>query len=446
MKSFTLLFAMLLLAPAFPGIHAQDTKAIVGATLIDGTGRAPIKDAVILIEGERIKAVGPSGSTRVPEGAQVIDAGGKFVIPGLADMHNHLYSDSLGLTEGPPDFKKILMRILGCGFTLVFDPASRSLESFSEFKRASAEADTPYPRYFGVYRTFGAEGGHGPQSKFTPETPDEARAAVRQLKATGTDAVKIYHTNLIYVTKQVRPMLKSDVLRAIIEEAHRQGLKTYTHSPVLEHAKEALRAGVDGLAHGILSDPVDDEFIALMKRNGAVYVSTHAVFESVADVAGWTRRAADMDVRKLVPRQIYELGTDPNNTKRWEAKWNNLAYMKDRLPTLRANLRKVYDAGIPVVLGSDSAGGFVGLASQIELALQAESGLTPQEVLQTATINAARMIGREKDLGSIEPGKLADMVVLDADPLADIRNVRFVHRVIKGGRIYDPAELFQRAK
>lgn len=123
----------------------------------------------------------------------------------------------------------------------------------------------------------------------------------------------------------------------------------------------------------------------------------------------------------------------------------NIAYSKERLPTLRANLRKVHAAGIPVVLGSDSSGAFVGLASQIELLLQVESGLTPQQAIQTATINAARMINREKDLGSIEEGKLADLLILDADPLVDISNIRKIHRIIKGGVVFEQAQLLPKS-
>jgi len=112
---------------------------------------------------------------------------------------------------------------------------------------------------------------------------------------------------------------------------------------------------------------------------------------------------------------------------------------------LRANLRRVYDAGIPVVAGSDSSGAFVGLASQMELMLQVQAGLTPRESIQTATLNAAKMIGREKDLGSVERGKLADLLILDADPLADIRNIGRIHRIVKGGVFYEQSDLLKPA-
>jgi imidazolonepropionase-like amidohydrolase len=424
--------------------QTNNVKVISGATLFDGTGRPAIKDAVIVIEGSRITQVGPRGQVKIPRHAHVIDATGKYIIPGLADVHNHLDSDSVGITQRSKDFTGSLRRMLGWGVTLLFDPASRDLESRLDLKRISAPDQSPYPHYFAVGRTFGAKGGHGPATKYTPETIAEARADVREAKASKTDAIKIYYTDLIYVTTNVRPMLKPEVMAAIVDEAHKQGLKVYVHAPVLKYAKEVLRAGVDGLAHGILSDPVDEEFITLMKRNKAVYIPTNSVFESVSDITGWSRRAEAEDIRGLLPKEVYATGSSPELEKQWHTKWNNISYMKERLPVLRANLRKVYDAGIPVVAGSDSSGAFVGLASQMELILQVEAGLTPSESIQTATLNAAKMVGREKDLGSVERGKLADLLILDADPLADIRNIRLIHRIVKGGVIYQQSDFFQK--
>lgn len=442
-KRRCILLTLLLLCTTIA--NAQKIKVIQGATLFDGTGRAPLKNAVIVIDGARIKEVGAKSEVKAPRGAEIIDASGKFVIPGLSDMHNHLDSDSIGITQKAQDFKGSLKRMLGWGFTIIFDPASRNLSSLAELKRISEPDAAPYPHYFAVGRTFGAKQGHGPSTKYTPETPEEARAAVREVKAEGTYAIKIYYTDLVYVTTQLRPMLKPEVMAAIVDEAHKQGLKVYVHAPVLNYAKEALRAGVDGLAHGILSDPVDDEFIALMKKNRAVYIPTNAVFESVSDLIGWTRRSRASDERGIIAKKIFDAGMSPEMEKQWNAKWNNIAYSKERLPILRANLRKVHAAGIPVVLGSDSSGAFVGLASQIELVLQVEAGLTPEQAIQTATINAARMIGREKDLGSVEKGKLADLLILDADPLVDISNIRTIHRIIKGGVVFEPAELLPKA-
>jgi imidazolonepropionase-like amidohydrolase len=222
----------------------------------------------------------------------------------------------------------------------------------------------------------------------------------------------------------------------------------YVHAPILKYAKEVLRAGADGLVHGIISDPVDDEFIALMKKNGAVYVSTLALFEACADLAAWTRRLAAYDERGLIAKEVYETLLSPATARQWEAINSNSSYTKERLPVLRANLKKLLDAGVPIVTGTDTGfpGVLLGVSSQIEMKLHVEAGLKPQDAILAATINAARMVGREKEMGSIEPGKLADMLVLDHDSLADIGNLRHIYRVIKGGVAHDPAQLLRAAK
>ncbi len=438
----TVILLLALAACAGEQTQKENVIAITGATLIDGTGNAPTENAVIVIEGSRIRQAGGS-DTAIPAGAQNIDARGKYVIPGLADMHNHLDEGAFVPRKDSPVYRNNLREMLGWGFTLIFAPGLS--ESFGELKELASKESGSYPHFFGVSRQFGAKGGHGSSGGYSPETPAEARDAVREIKASGADAVKLVYTDLIYVSKQPFPMLKAEVMAAIIDEAHKQGLKVYVHAPVLKYAKEVLRSGADGLVHGILSDPIDDEFISLMKKNNAAYITTHSIFESVADLGGWTRRAAAMNERGQIPSEVIEVGTNAATVKQWEDKWNNLIYMKERLPVLRANTKKAWDAGLLVVAGSDTgnsgSGVLLGLASQMELQLLVESGLTPTQVLQSATINAARLIGKESELGSVTPGKLADMVILDANPLTDIRNVRTVHRVIKNGVVHEPAEL-----
>jgi imidazolonepropionase-like amidohydrolase len=445
MKSF---FILVLVCAAMATAHAQTTKAITGATLIDGTGRAPLTDAVIIIEGTRIKQVGPRARVKIPQGAEVIDAKGMYVTPGLADMHNHLGDGTFSLSEGPSNFKRNLERMLGWGFTTVFDQGIPAFEPFAELKSVSASEASKYPHFFGVGVRFAAKGGHGSSlGAYTPNSVEEVPAAMRELKAAHVDGVKIVYDDLTYVYKQPKPMLKPEVIAAIISEAHKQGLKVYVHAPVLKNAKKVLRDGADGLVHGIISDPVDDEFIALMKKNRAVYITTNAIFEAASDLAGWARQEADFNDRGFVPHEIIDLGMDPATIKQWESRLDNLAEAKEKMAVLRANLKKVHDEGVLTVLGSDTSsagsgtGLVLGLASQLELSLIVDSGLSPMEALQVATINAARMVGREREFGTIEKGKLADLLILEADPLADIKNIRRINRVIKGGVAYNPAEL-----
>jgi imidazolonepropionase-like amidohydrolase len=209
---------------------------------------------------------------------------------------------------------------------------------------------------------------------------------------------------------------------------------------MLDHAKEALRAGIDGLMHGIIDQAVDTEFIDLMKRNRALYVPTLSLYEDVADIAGWARRQSDFDQRGILPAAIYESVRSPAAVAQFSAIFDRARFTKDHLPTARANLKKVADAGIPVVLGTDTGflGVMLGVSTPLELTLLVEAGLKPADALRAAMIDAARMIGRENDIGTVEKGRLADLVILDANPLEDIGNVRRIYRVVKGGVVFDP--------
>lgn len=269
------------------------------------------------------------------------------------------------------------------------------------------------------------------------------------MKAANVDAVKLGYDDLTWAMKNSQPLLKEEVVSALIAEAHQQGLKVFVHAPILEQAKVVLRAGADGLMHGIIDKPVDDEFIALMKKNRACYVSTLAMFEAVGDIANWVKREEAYD-EKDEKEEVSQFGivpfTSESGARTFNSFFTNTAFTKAHLPTLRANLKKVNDAGILIVAGTDTGffGVFPGVASYLELILHAEAGLKTADIIKAATINAARMIGREKDSGTIEVGKIADLLILDANPLDDIRNIKRIHRVIKSGIVFDPAELLKR--
>src|SRR5262245_10239946 len=377
-------FIYILLTILSPNLLAQDVKVITGATLIDVEAPATLKDATIVIEGSRIKQVGATDKIEIPKNAIVIDARGKFVTPGLADMHNHLRDGTFSRRRQALGNAR---RLLAFGVTTVFFP-NANLQLLATLKREAAPDNSAYPL----------------------------------------------------------PLLKEEVVSAIMAEAHQQGLKVFVHAPILEQAKVVLRAGADGLMHGIIDKPVDDEFIALMKKSRACYVSTLALFEAVGDVADWVKREAAYDSRMTYPSSVIEAFTSKAGREQFESFLTNAAFTKTHLPTLRANLKMVNDAGILIVAGTDTgfSGVFPGVASHLELILHAEAGLRTADIIKAATINAARMIGREKDSGTIEEGKVADLLILDANPLDDIRNIKQIHRVIKGGTMFDPAELLKR--
>jgi imidazolonepropionase-like amidohydrolase len=421
-------------APVTPAV-----TVISGVTVIN-SGATPVPDAVVVIEGSRISRVGPAATVTVPPNATLVDAKGKFVVAGLADMHNHLRSGSFRAEQNPLTVMTVL---LAFGVTTVFDP-SLSTTDFATLKQATANDTGALPRFFGTgpivtvkSDMLGAQVGAP-----VPESPAEARAAIRTLKAAGVDAIKVARDDISWASSQRTATMPLEVLSALVSAAHDEGLKIYAHAPLLQHAKDVLRAGADGLMHGIIDQPVDQELIDLLLRNRAVYVPTLSLYEDVADVAAWARRQSSYDERRIVA-PIADGFTTPAAVQQFEGFFDNVSFTKQRLAVQRANLKRVFDARVPVVMGTDSGffGIMMGVSSQIELALMVEAGLTPDAALAAATINAARMIGRDKDIGSIEPGKAADVLILDANPLTDIASVKRIHRVVKGGVVYDPAQL-----
>ena len=440
---------LLLLVAAFVAFpRAQDGKAvtIIGATLINPTG-APISNVVIVTNGSRISTVGrvppETASTGGGPAGSVIDARGKFVIPGLADMHNHLGVGGMSFGPQQENYVANLARLLAVGVTTVFNPTLTEAD-FTKLKAAAASDSSPYPRFFGTGPSLTAEGDSLGAQNPKPRTPDEARALVQKLKALNVDAIKIMRDDLKWASTRTMSPMPLGVMQAAVDEAHRLGLKVYVHAPLLGRAKEALRAGVDGLLHGVIDEAIDQDFISLMKRNGAVYVPTLGMFEDVADVTAFARRQAPYwDQLGLQPPGAYAVFTSPAGAQLFNRLLDNTAFTKQQLPTLRANLQQAFTAGIPIVMGSDTGffGVFLGVATQLEMELMVEGGLKPIDVMRAATINAARMIGREKELGTIEAGKLADLVILDANPLDDIRAIRRINKVVKGGVVYDPATL-----
>jgi imidazolonepropionase-like amidohydrolase len=419
-------------------VRAQTALVLEGGTIVSPGTRST--SSAIVIEGDRITQIGATGQLTVPAGARRIDLRGKFIIPGLIDVHNHV---NAGTFDDTAEDERMLAQLLPWGVTTVFSTGA-TMEVFAALKLASKASDAPYARFFSSGRPFGAPDGWGGdvpvrQAGYTPRTPKEARLAVRELKASGVDAVKLVYDDMSWLTRQPMPVMKKEVMFAIIEETHAQSLKAYVHAPILRFAKEALRAGADVVAHGILSDPVDEEFIKLMRRNGAYYTPTHAMYEACADLAAWSHRIQAFDDGGRLPSATYAGLRAAEALARWERFWSNTAYTKARLTVLRSNLKRLSQAGVPIVMGTDTGvpGVLLGLASQIELSLYVEAGLSPLQALAAASTTAARMIGRESELGAIGPGRWADLVVLDGDPSADIANVRRVRLVIKGGKTYD---------
>ncbi len=442
-------------------VRAAELTALVGGTVVDGTGAEPLPDAVVVIDGARISAVGPRRTTAVPDGARVIDARGKWVIPGLIDAHIHFFQsgglytrpDIIDLRGARPYQDELagirrrlpatFARYVASGVTSVVDVGG----PFSNFAvRELARGTLVAPRVavagplLGTYAPRGLATEDPPVIRVT--SPEEARALVRRELAHKPDLVKLW----LVVRPGVDLAVELDWARAAIEESHAAGVRVVAHATQRETARAAVRAGVDVLAHSVQDRRVDDAFIALLKERGVVYTTTFAVAEGYHEVLTQSLDLTGIERRLGDPEAIAsfaDVAALPSDKIPF--------WIRRRPPPKQRvaldNLRRLQAAGVAIAAGSDAGniGTLHGPALHRELELMAEAGLSPMEILVAATHGGARVMGRESDLGTIEAGKLADLVILDADPLADIRNTRRIWRVVKGGVVLDPEEIVAEA-
>lgn len=448
MRAPTLLAAAwLFAAPA----AAEPPLAVVGANLVDGTGGPAAADVTILVEGERIAAVGPGTEVSVPPDATVIDGRGKWVIPGLIDAHVHFFQSG-GLYTRPDiiDLRRIrpyeeeiarirdrlpetFARYIASGVTGVVDVGG-PIWTFEV--RALARRTGTAPRVAATGPLLGTIAPPEMSALRDPPiidigSPDQARDTVRRLLARRPDLVKIWFVP--------NGSLAADMawVRAAIAESHAAGVPVVAHATRLRIAKAMVEAGVDVLAHSVADTPMGDDLLKEMARRGVAYVTTLVVDEGYREVLGGQVRLSAIERR---------LG-DPEVIATWNELPRPMPWGRPALGEAEAeNLRRAVRQGVTLAAGSDAGniGTLHGPALHRELELMVAAGITPMQALVAATRGGAAVMGRAAELGTVEPGKLADLVILDADPLADIRNTRRIHRVIKGGRDFDPAEVSAR--
>ncbi len=444
---------------AVPRSALAEGLAIVGATVVDGAA-APIPDAVVLIEGDRIRAVGPRAQVALPKGITIVDGRGKWVAPGLVDAHVHFFQSGGAYTRPDVvDLRKVrsyereiallkaalprtFARYLLCGITSAVDVGG-PFWNFEVRDAASRTAIAPRVAVAGpLVSTVDRpqlDIGDPPIIKIT--TPDEARVLVRRELERKPDLMKVW---FIFRPGDDLAVGKA-VVAATVDEARKGGVRTAVHATELETARAAVEAGADVLVHSVFDKPVDDAFVELLKRRGVIYIPTLFVRTGYALVLTGRftptpaeRRWADPDVLATFEevKSRPELTSRPRRASDPES---------DRVPL--QNLKRLSDAGVTIAAGTDAGniGTVHGPSIFRELRLMADAGLTPREVLASATVGGARVMGREKDLGVVAPGRLADLVILDRDPLVDVANLEAIHRVVKGGRVYTPEELAKAA-
>jgi imidazolonepropionase-like amidohydrolase len=444
---------------AVPRDALAEGLAIVGATVVDGAA-APIPDAVVLVEGERIQAVGSRAQVALPKGITIVDGRGKWVAPGLVDAHVHFFQsggaytrpDVVDLRTLRPYEREIALlkaalprtfaRYLRCGITSVVDVGG----PFWNFEVRDAAARTALAPRVAVAGPLVSTVDRpqldiGDPPIIKTATPDEARALVRRELERKPDLMKVW-----FVFRPGDDLAAGKALvAATVDEARKGGVRTAVHATELETARAAVEAGAAVLVHSVFDKPVDDAFVDLLKRRGVIYIPTLFVRTGYTLVLTGSflptpaeRRWADPDVLATFEevKSRPELTSRPRRAPDPES---------DRVPL--QNLKRLSDAGVTIAAGTDAGniGTLHGPSIFRELRLMVDAGLTPREVLASATAAGARVMGREKDLGAVAPGKLADLLILDRDPLVDVANLEAIHRVVKGGRVYTPEELARAA-
>jgi imidazolonepropionase-like amidohydrolase len=432
---FTLFLSLMISSAAF-GQNATTPAAppkasyILAGRLFDATSDTVRENVVIAIEDDRIKSVSSAADVKIPPGAKVIDLSQATVLPGLIDCHTHLgsradrYNEIYNFKATPFDhaFSAVLnaRKTLEAGFTSVRDVGSDPFLAV-DLRNSINEGYLVGPRIVASGPGISITGGHGDLNNFSPQTrvmmfPDERdfaiadsadqiRHVIRAQEKYGVDVIKILATGgvLSKGDSPGAPQFTFEELKAAADTAHMGGRKIAAHAHGTEGIKNAIRAGIDSIEHGSL---IDDEGIRLAKEHGTYLV---------------------MD--------IYNDDYILNEAPKWGLPTENLdkERMVGRLQ--RENFRKAFQAGVKMAFGTD-AGVYPHGDNAKQFFYMVKYGMTPAQAIRAATSSAADLIGRAKDVGTVEAGKFADIIAVNADPMADVRALEHVDFVMKGGVVY----------
>lgn len=415
------LWALSLLAIA--PVHAE-TTAFTGARVIDGTGRAPIPNGVVVVSDGKITAVGTRARTPIPAGATRIDVTGKTIMPGIVNAHGHLFFDAKSAIPPRTQLADQLALYARYGVTTVYSLGDDGVETV---KLRDELRTAPFGP--GMARLYVS----GPV--LTATSPDEGRAAVTANAALGVDIIKIRLEG-----PPDAPIRTPAVYGAMIEQAHIDKLRIAAHMFTADETKGLVDAGVDILAHSIRDRDVDPALIAEIKAKGVGYIPTLTrdlsvfVYESTPDFV-----TDPFFTREEAYRLPLAALLEPEAQARVKASAAAQA-IKPALDQARRNLKLLSDAGVAIAMGTDTGaptGRWQGYFEHLEMQMMVEAGLTPMKVLVAATGGAAKVMRIDDMVGTLRPGRQADLLVLGANPLADIRNTHSLEQVWIAGRKLD---------
>jgi imidazolonepropionase-like amidohydrolase len=437
----TLLLLATVAWPVHPAAQQPPSSLVIrGVTLIDGNGHAPLASATVVVEGTRITQVG-TASVTTPPGAQVIDGRGKFLIPGLIDVHVHLAGGSGNRANTQPITPqqelagvRALHTFLYAGVTTIFDAGNQGTFIFA-LRDKSRAGTIVSPRIFATGGTVTSPGGHG--GPFYIEAWPQDRAILDQHLAGKPDMVKIGQDEHGWGTRPLITQLPDDLLEKIIRYYHTKGIRSTIHISNEHNAVEAIYAGVDTLAHPVIQSPISANYVNMMKVKHVPTASTLTIGESYSRLADHPEYLDQPLYRDTVePAEIQRLKTTESarmKDDRW-AQW-----MKVMTPVAQDNIKRLNAVGKDIIAcGTDRSSG---ADVHRELELIVAGGISPADAIVICTRNSARFLGKLDDLGTIEAGKLADLVLLAADPTADINNAKRIEVVIKDGQVIDRTKL-----
>jgi imidazolonepropionase-like amidohydrolase len=427
------LFAVLLLANS---LYAE-VRVLKNFTLIDGTGRAPAAQSAMILDNGRISWIGPAAQLKSPAGAEVVDLTGKFVMPGIINLHGHI-GNTEDLTQDAKFYtrksiEENLHLYASYGVTAV-QSLGTDQDLIFQIRNEQRAGRPSVARVYTAGQGFVFNGGYGGLVGVTPgyAKVEDIEPAVAKKAAQKVDIIKLWLDDELGSLPKMPPAMSG----AIIESSRKHGLRTVAHIFYLEDARRVVDQGVAGLAHSVRDKPVDQALIDSMKKHGVWQMAPTLSREASMFAYGqtppfindpfFTRSVAQTTLKLLANPQRQAANAAVPHFKEYPA----------FLETAKRNLKKLVDSGVKYGFGTDTGppGRFPGYGEHWELELMVEAGLTPMQALTAATRNSAEFLGA-KDLGTLETSKWADLIVLNANPVTNIKNSRSIHSVYIAGNL-----------
>jgi imidazolonepropionase-like amidohydrolase len=410
-------YIILAVALLFEASATAQVTVLTRATVIDGTGALPQKDITIVMESGRIRDMGPSPKMPIPSGATVLDLTGRFIVPGIINAHGHVGAK----TE--PQLRQYALYGVTTATSMQTDP-----DEVVQVREAQKRGELRGARVSTVKYRFAPD----------PEvvTPQQARAKVDETVAAGADYIKVWVDSGFGTRAKLTP----EFCAAVLEQARKHGKLTFGHAYELADAKMLVEQGLNVLAHNVRDREVDSDFISLLKQRNVTVIPTLIRDEflfAYGDAPAWID---DPFFQRFVPPE--RLAVLKTKIRDEQAKHPQRALIKAGFEMNKINLKKLSDGGVRIALGTDSGGAadrfFIqGYSEHREMELMVQSGLTPMQVIQSFSKGASEALGISKEFGILAKAKVADLLVLEKNPLDNITNMRSMQTIYMGGKKFE---------